>query len=271
HDSLYRIELANPFSEKVSSNQVPAFDFPQEYSNQLVFRSRNAQVQQNFIVSKKELFLQLNLKDTTSFYGPPGKKYNLDDYTRFVTMEEVMREYVLDVRVRKQNDQFRFDVLNTPYKSYFEDNPLVLLDGVPVFDINKIMLFDPLKVKKIEVVSRKFLFDSLVNEGIVSYSTYDGNLAGFQLDPNALIVEYPGLQLQREFFSPVYDNSNSESRIPDFRNVLYWSPNVHVSSNQNQHGSFYTSDLPGNYIVIIQGISQSGLAGVGQYRFSVKK
>ncbi|PWT72976.1 MAG: hypothetical protein C5B59_14595 [Bacteroidetes bacterium] len=271
-DSIYRVELSSPFSEKFSSNKLPPFNFSQDWSGQLVFRSRNAQVQQNFAASKKEHFIQPYLKDSTAFYGPPDKKYNLDDYTRFVTMEEVMREYVFDVRVRKQNDQFRFDVLNTPYKAYFENNPLVLLDGVPVFDLNKVMSFDPLKVRKIEVVSRKFLLDSTMNEGIVSFTTYDGNLSGFQLDPNALIVEYPGLQLQREFFSPVYDNiTSSESRIPDFRTVLYWTPDLHVSSGKNQQVSFYTSDIPGNYLVVVQGLTQSGLAGIGKYKFSVSK
>jgi hypothetical protein len=63
-------------------------------------------------------------------------------------MEEVMREYVPGVQVRRRGNNFRFMVFDRPYKTIFQDNPMVLLDGVPVFDIDRIMAFDPLKVKK---------------------------------------------------------------------------------------------------------------------------
>lgn len=271
-DSLYRIEVSNPFSEKISTAAFPKFDLSEKWTGQLLFQNRSAQVQNSFVVSKKQQFLLPLFADSNAFYGVPDRKYFLDDYTRFVTMEEVMREYVVDVRVRKQRDQYHYGVMNIPYKVFFENDPLVLLDGVPVFDISRIVAFDPLKIKKVEVVARRYLMDSIVYDGIVSYSTYDGNLAGFQLDPNALIVEYPGLQLQREFFSPIYETSSqADTRSPDFRNVLYWSPDVNTDSAGKKQISFYTSDLPGNYGVMIQGIDASGLSGSGIIRFSVRK
>jgi len=271
-DSLFRIEVANPYSEKISSNPIPKFDFSEQWVNQLLFRNRSAQVQNSFVGSKKQQLLLPYFPDSTAFYGVPDRKYFLDDYTRFVTMEEVMREYVVDVRVRKQRDQFHYAVMNIPYKVFFENDPMILLDGVPVFDVSKIIAFDPLKIKKIEIVGKRYSFDSVVNEGIVSYSSYDGNLAGFQLDPNALILEYPGLQLQREFFSPVYETAGqSENRTPDFRDLLYWSPDINTNEDGKKQISFYTSDLPGTYAVMIQGIDATGYSGSGFIRVTVKK
>ncbi len=212
------------------------------------------------------------IDDSTAFYGTPDKKYFLDDYTRFVTMEEVMREYVEEVRVRKQKDKFRFDVWNKPYGDFFENKPLVLFDGIPVFDVDKIIAFDPLKVKKLEVVARKYTLDSVVQTGILSYTTYQGDLAGFQLDPNALVLEYPGLQLQREFYSPVYETAaQQESRTPDFRDLLFWSPSVKTNEEGKKQVDFYTSDLPGEYIIFVQGITADGIAGSAVSRFSVRK
>ncbi len=69
-------------------------------------------------------------------------------------MEEVMREYITDVAVRKRQGKFHFNVVNVPFHVSFDDDPLVLLDGVPVFDIDKIVAYDPLKVKKIEVIAK---------------------------------------------------------------------------------------------------------------------
>ena len=96
---------------------------------------------------KKRQYIQTN-QDTTSFYGKPDRLYNLEDYTRFQTMEEVMREYVEDVRVRKEGEKYTFKVRNRLFGTYFEEDPLILLDGIPISDASKIIALDPLKIKK---------------------------------------------------------------------------------------------------------------------------
>jgi hypothetical protein len=124
----------------------------------------------------------------------------------------------------------------------------------------------------LEIVARKYFLDSVMNDGIVSYTTYQGNLAGFQLDPNALILEYPGTQLQPEYYSPVYETSSqSASRLPDFRNLLYWSPDITTDEQGKRLFSFYTSDLPGKYAIVVQGITANGYAGSSTLTILVNK
>ncbi|HTQ28535.1 MAG TPA: hypothetical protein VMI35_10415, partial [Puia sp.] len=131
---------------------------------------------------------------------------------------------------------------------------------------------DPLKIKKIEVVTRHYFLGALEASGIVSYSTYRGDLDGYQLDPNALVLEYEGLQLQREFYAPVYDTpGQTASRVPDFRDLLYWLPDVRPGANGKKQISFYTSDRQGRYLLFIQGVSNNGKAGSGQLLFDVVK
>ncbi len=106
----------------------------------------------------------------------------------------------------------------------------------------------------------------------MSYTTYKGDLESFQFDPNSLVLEYEGLQLQREFFSPLYESKKQmESRLPDFRNVLYWSPTVETDNYGRKQVSFYTGDIEGKYWVVVQGITASGLAGSGVMSFEVNK
>lgn len=125
--------------------------------------------------------------DTLPFYGKADKEYLLDDYVRFPTMEEVMREYVFEVALRKQKEEFRFRVLNTPFQTYFDEDPLILLDGIPVFDMDRLMALDPLKIRKLEVVARKYFLGSLICNGIVSFSSYNGDLAGYTLPREAAV------------------------------------------------------------------------------------
>ena len=268
----YTININNAFSEHFSSRKFPSFPISKKWQDQLLAYSINTQVENTYVQDKKQKFYRYKPEDSSAFYGKPDKTYLLDDYTRFITMEEVMREFVAEVRVRKQQDQLTFKVRHVPYQVFFENAPLVLLDGLPIFDMNKLMEFDPLKIKKLEVVAKKFYVGNDAIEGIVSYTTYKGNLDGFQIDPSALVVEYEGLQLQREFYSPVYATiDQAESRLPDFRSLLYWSPDIKTDEKGNGYINFYTSDRPGKYAVVVQGINSNGLAGSKVIYFTVKK
>ncbi len=270
-DSIYQLSILNPFSEKYSSTTIPPLSFSDRWKDYLRERITGAQVQNAFTSDSAQQFILPGFVDTSAFYGKGDKTYLLDDYTRFSTMEEVMREYVTEVLVRKSGGKFHYKVNNAPYKVFFDEDPLVLLDGVPVFDIDRIMAFDPLKIKRADVVTRKYYAGGIAYNGIVSYSTYQGDLAGYQLDQNALLLEYPGLQLTREFYSPSYETPISQqSRIPDMRTLLYWSPDIKTDQSGKAKAKFYTSDLPGNYIAILQGISIDGQLGSTIFRFTVR-
>ncbi|MEJ7677080.1 MAG: hypothetical protein WKG06_04225 [Segetibacter sp.] len=268
-DSNYRMSIDNPFSDKYNESSIPPVNLTPDLSNAIVLRSIGAQSKNIYQPQKEDSFTLPPGYDTTAFYGIPYRTYYLDNYTRFPTMEEVMREYVKEVRVRKRGKSFYYEVFNEPDISYFNNQPLTLIDGVPVFDVNKIIDIDPLKIKKIDITATTFFRGNQQYNGVVSYFTYNGDLNGYQLDPNSLVVEYEGLQYEREFYSPQYETPQQQlSRLPDFRNVLYWCPKLQTKKGKKDI-SFYTSDIPGKYIVFIQGISCEGLAGFATFNFTV--
>ncbi|HKZ39098.1 MAG TPA: hypothetical protein VJ184_15655, partial [Chryseolinea sp.] len=248
-----------------------AFKLLPNIEQTLLSRSISMQVQDVFNEDKFERFANVNI-DSTAFYGQADETYYLDDYTRFTVMEEVMREYVPGVMVRKRKDGFHFMVLDNIRKAVFQNNPLILVDGIPVFDVDKIMEFEPIKIKKLEVLTRKYYLGPLVLNGIVSYTTYTGDLAGLQLNPQSVSLDYEGLQLQRVFYSPQYnDQKQRESRIPDRRNLLYWAPKITLNKEGKRQLEFYTSDLTGDYTIVIEGLTRDGLAGSTEQTFSVKQ
>ena len=62
-------------------------------------------------------------------------------------MEEVFREFVIDVRVRKEADKFNLRVKNSHTDLYYDGNPLMLIDGIPV-EATTIVGLDPHADKK---------------------------------------------------------------------------------------------------------------------------
>ena len=263
-DSTYRIDILSPFSEQYSKTLPPKFEFANGMQNALQAHSLGVQVLNIYSANNIKRFYD-PVVDSSAFYGKPYKTYKLDDFTRFTTMEEDLREYVSEDNIVRSKGKFHIKVLND--RGFLDGDPLVLLDGVPVFDVNKIFSVDPLKVKKLEVIRERFYYGPSAQEGIFSFTTYKGDLGGIELDPHAVVIDYEGLQLHRQFYSPVYDTeAQATGRIPDFRNLLYWAPTV----NNQGKASFYTSDQAGKYIGVIQGITANGDAGSQYFSFEVK-
>jgi len=269
-DSDYRIDVAGSYADKYAAYPMDDLSLSEEYENSLLSRSIGTQVENTYEIERKHRYARVPASDSTAFFGKPDLYYYLDDYTRFVTMEEVLREYVDDVRVRREGDKFRFRVRNLLFNTFFDDDPLLLVDGLPISDASRVVALDPLKIRKIEVVSRKFFTGSAIVDGIVSVESYDGSLGSTLLDPNAFVLEYDGLQQQREFYSPVYAAADQQqSPVPDYRNVLQWSPELISGQNGKKQVSFYTADLKGKFAVVVEGISPEGLAGSAITSFQV--
>lgn len=270
-DSTYHFEITPPFSDKLSNYSIPPFQLSPSLESKLINRSVGMQVQDIYYKDKINQFIT-PLKDSVAFFGKPDEAYNLDDYTRFPIMEEVLREYVPGVMVRKRKDGFHFMVVDKVNKALFREDPLVLVDGMPVFDADRVMAFDPLKVKRLEVLDREYFIGPLGLHGIMSFTTYTNDLSGFPIDPKALTIDYEGLQLHREFYSPQYNNADERNNhLPDQRSLLYWNPSISGKKDKPFQVDFYTSDMPGTYQVIMQGITADGSAVSSSYTFTVTK
>ena len=184
--------------------------------------------------------------------------YKLDDYTRFPVMQEVMIEYISELRFRKldgrQDLQMRWE---DSYKTltYSKGNTLVLLDGIPVFDHTKIFNYDPLKVKSISIYGAEFFVGYASFEGLVLFKTYKGDYSGFNFGRNVRIMDYQGALFPSRFTaSAVSDIDN----FPDMRSLLYWNPQIEIKEKASSEVKIHTSSLPGRYKILIEGITLKG-------------
>lgn len=219
---------------------------------------RNIQVQNFYTPNYIQQFTTSNY-DTIPFYGKADRTYLLDNYARFTTLEEVIREYVTPVSLTKADGKFKLSVYDDVNKHFFTGDPLILLDGVVIKDVDKFLEYDPLKIRKLEVVSKLYFLGNLAYNGIINFTTYNGKMEAYELDPNSVVLDYKGLQSQRYFKAPSYDTQNEiDSRIPDFRHLLFWEPNIKFATSSKKKISFFTSDEVGTYAIILQGITSNG-------------
>lgn len=253
---LLSFSLQDPFFNKPTKmNAIQNKSFP-------LYSINKAQIQleiQNKFGLKNEQF-SIYKQDSLSFYGKPTNQYLLDNYVRFNTLEEVLREYVSPVMLRKKNDQFFINAYDAETTSFFTPGPLVLMDGVPQLDFNSLLNNDPLKIKKLEVVDRTYYYGNNTFYGILHFTSYNGNNIDADIDQHLKVFDYKGLEQQRIFSTPTYKQDFQKlSRMPDFRTLLSWQPQLIVNPQGKLDLSFYTSDVSGNFMISIQGISDKGI------------
>lgn len=270
-DSNAVINFVSPFSSTYTNLLLPSFNTQSIDSTASTRKNIYAQVQQAYHEKMLDSF-NVSKEDKTPFFIKPDVAYLLDRFTRFTSMEEVMREYIREVNVVNYGGSFHLHVMNGINRMPFQTDPLVLLDGVAMLDMNKFMDYDPFKIKSIAVVTKKYFLGNINYFGIIDCKTYKGDMNGFALDPRSVILDFDGLQQQREFYSPTYETPQQiGSRMPDFRTLLYWNPSLKIPSGSNTNVEFYSSDATGKYVIVIEGISDKGTPATSKVFFEVKK
>ena len=131
--------------------------------------------------------------DETVFGIRPDLTYNLDEYRQFLTVREVLLEYVMCVKNTKIDGVPRL-IVRREQDVYNSSLPtLVLIDGMPVFDIERLLNYDARRIHYINIYSDQYIFGNGVYNGILSFITRTGRLTNYPTEPNMqyLVYEFP--------------------------------------------------------------------------------
>jgi hypothetical protein len=85
-----------------------------------------------------------------------------------------------------------------------------------------------------------------------------------------LVPDIKGFTLPKKFYSPEYTLENITTAPFDFRPTLYWNPDVNFENGKSTI-DFFTSDIPADYIVYVEGITKKGKICFGTTHFKVNK
>ena len=263
----YVYSLISPFTKTYPASPLQPLKLAEKTEDLIHTYSVHQQVASTF--NPPASYRRTN-NPSLSVFGHADKTYIMSDYVKFPVLEDVLREYVVEVIVRRREKKTSMYVLDKENQIFFESDPLILVDGVPVFDTERIIRLQAQYFEKVDIVMEKFYFGIFSFTGIVSFTTSDGLSNGTKVNPEAVVLDYDGLVMPREFYQPVYNGVVAASkRHPDFRNVLLWKPDVSTDNDGSTNVDFFTSDLTGKYIGVIQGITSDGRPGSTTFTFEV--
>ena len=213
-------------------------------------------------VSKQKPLYQfpINIKE-------PPISILLENYIDLNSLETVFREIIPNCLVRKKSDQYSILVVDALY-SFNSENPLILIDNIPVISVNELFKIHPSKIKKISVFPSNLILGDNLIKGLIMITTNTDDFAGIARPNGSVFLEYQTIAPSFTFDSPIYNSEEKKlSRLADFRTLLYWNPNVELSKGASV--SFYTSDHCSEYDVIVRGITKDGKNCFGRASFNV--
>ena len=121
------------------------------------------------------------------------QSYNLDDYTRFPTVEDIILELIPNVVVRKVNGQKKIKLsLNDVGTKRRGDNVLVTLDGVPVTAHERLLSYDALALAEVQVYPYVYVMGNTIFNGVVNFITARHDMSALAFDDNVRIMDFRG-------------------------------------------------------------------------------
>ncbi|MBO0329186.1 hypothetical protein [[Muricauda] lutisoli] len=231
-----------------------------QYSDEIESRSVYNQLENQFFSVKPDSILLGTPIDP--FNGGIPETINLDDFTRFPTFQETLVEVFNYAGYRNNPNGSDYIRIAQDFETYNEqanDFPaIVLFDGVYIPDHEKIKDFDAKKIESISLVRDQFRLAGKDYQGMMVVKTIEGDYFENYAPENGINVPLEKAVSKKNYFKQRYVEGNSkQSRIPDYRRILFWEPHVEVGNTDLQF-EFYTSDLTGEFEVVLDGFTTYG-------------
>ena len=194
------IEMISPFATLLPK-KLPHLVFHYK-RNEVEARSLDMQRHQLAITPTKRELKMGDLSDDTAedgvpldyddtMYGTkPDLSYNLDEYRQFLTIREVLLEYVICVKNIKINGQHKL-IVRRGEDHYNSTLPsLVLIDGMPVINTERLLNYDARRIHYINIYGGQYTFGNNVYNGMLSFVTRSGRLTNYPTEPNMQYLVY---------------------------------------------------------------------------------
>lgn len=212
-------------------------------------------------------------KENDPFYEENNRYYRIhQEPNNVIEVDETMQNYsnvaqmiqgrVPGVMVNGNNITIRG--VNSFYGG---TDPLFIVDGIPV-DKGLALNMNPYDIDRIEILKGPdaAIYGSRGANGVIAIFTKRGK---FMLK-GVLDFKMLGYHSPREFYSPKYEIENRDDMFEDDRTTLLWEPFLNTGSDGKASIEFYTSDLEGDYSIIVEGMDKSGTVGTGSSSFTIR-
>jgi hypothetical protein len=154
-----------------------------------------------------------------------------------------------------------------------EETPLIVLDGIPmeIESLNQLGGSIAQNLERAEIQKNGAAYGSRGMFGVILLYSRKGRGKTITNNTKQFAKHtIMGYATAKEFYAPKYDVKLEKHKKPDYRETLYWNPNIRTDENGKATITFYNSDISETIQVDIQGLSDTGIPGVYLETFGKK-
>ncbi len=245
----YRIELINDYSNvqnTIMEEKVLTYD-EEIFANNILKASYFDKLFNGYSITGSDYFSKPQQFEYP-FYGEPTATFDPNLFIDLPDFQEISREILTGVQYRERRDEITIRLLNYGNTSIFDNEPLKLIDGIPVFDNNIIKPLGTADIRKVDAIYYERFLSDLVFPGVLSIYTKNRSLTWVDNNPKIAHIKYLCIQPPKNQI--FINNKLMSSNAPDFNKVLYRSSFEDLDSHNEFE--FLTSDIKGHiYIRLI--------------------
>ena len=285
------IENQSTFHKRVSKNRPkngyilqnykmtsPKSVFPSPTSIDFQMDPKVIKLDEAFVSEKKKTrqdSINIAFKKLNPLYSKPSHRFFIDSSPGANGLE------IFDVFRRLPGAQVMGSFPNQKLllRLRYDGSPLFIVDGVPM-KMDMVQSMNTAEIEFIDVLDQSSAgaYVSRARNGVVViYTKGSLNLSQKRKPiavPNIKGFEVTGFSSVKTFQNTDYSASKTEHSENDYRSTLHWQPNININNSEQQNNSeifFYTSDVPGKYVVKVQGITADGRPLSAMQVFEVKE
>ena len=266
-DQSLEVRIANDFTTEALPFSPGSYALREDEKLLASRLSLQMQLQLTFLAeSAPDTSTITNLIEPVPFYGRPEISIKLDEFINLPNMEEVIENLIPLTYVVRRGGKADFLIKSdNPMISLYR--PLILIDHIPVFDMDVVLALPPSKIDRIEVIPEVYVLGEVKYGGIICFTSRQGDLAGMKLAEGSYFFDYASLHPPLAPQVPRYKGGSS---IPDTRNTLLWMDHLELHKGSSSKVSFQAASVPGTYLILFRGVSSEGSIVYGMNRFRVE-
>jgi hypothetical protein len=255
----YKVTLKDSYSGRYPIKNIPDLVMDSTIVRDVNEAIVNMQVNTIYSSFRPDVVMADSIEKAEAFYGRPENTVLIDKYIELPTTEEVIREIVPMVFLRKSEGEYYVKVFED--KSYYpkEGKTMTFVDGVPISEFKRILNISPEYLEKIDVLNLNYYYEDENLGRLLMFYTRNGDMGNMDFDHRLFRQVHKGFENSYTYLSPDYtDFSRKNSRLADFRNMLFFAGFNNLEKTKPITFDFTTGDDVTDYTLILTGINEKG-------------
>jgi len=264
-DQRLKIKLDDFFAESGSAPKFRQEPISENFRNSVTQDIEAVTFQKVFGQRKSDLLPAPSVSlETYPYYGKASNTADPQLFIDLPNFTEISRELLPGVKFRNYNNEPSLQVLNNPMRNYFNEMPLLLIDGIPVRDLNLIKGMGTADIDRVDICQSERFYGDLRFPGVVAIYTTKADYSMLPESDQLIRLKLETIQEPAILAEPI----RPEPTVPDLRQVLYWAPSAKPTETLSI--AFSTSSVLGQYKLVVKGRLKDGTLIYTEKQFEVK-